>query len=73
MFWNKKTENQRFNEITFDISKLKIEMKELKEQIEKLEIKALEVKKLYHKKLNELYGENESKEKDIYKGVLLPE
>lgn len=67
----KKTENQKINELSYDVSRLKIELKDIRDAIEKLEIKALEVKKLYHKKLNDLYGQEDKKGKDIYNGVLL--
>ncbi len=70
------TENQKLNELIFEVNKLKIELKDIQNAIEKLEIKALESRKLYHKKLNELYGDKETsggKEEDIYSKVFLPE
>ena len=71
--WFRKQDNHRISELVFDMNKLKVELKDIQEQIQKLEIKALESRKLYHKKLNELYGDSAEKEKDIYNGVLLPE
>jgi hypothetical protein len=70
------TEKQRLNDALFEINKIKTELKDIQNTIEKLEIKALESRKLYHKKLKEIYGEEEpsgEKEKDIYKGVFLPD
>jgi len=70
------TEKQRLNDALFEINKIKIELKDIQNNIEKLEIKALESRKLYHKKLKELYGEKElsgEKEEDIYSKVFLPE
>ena len=70
-----KKENLVLREALFDINKLKIDIKDLQNQIDKLEIKALESRKLYYKKLKSIYGDNEiadtDKEKDIYSTMFL--
>lgn len=62
MFWQKK---QDISEVYKDIllrmqdkiAGIEREVKDLREQIEKLEIKALESRKIYHKKLKNMFGE----------------
>lgn len=56
-----------------EVGKIKKDLIDIKEALEKVEIKSLENRKLYHKKLKELYDKEEGETKDIYNGVLLKE
>lgn len=68
--------HKKVNDALFEINLIKIQIKDIQNSMDKLEIKALESRKLYHKKLKELYGDEEKsggKEEDIYSKVFLPE
>lgn len=59
----------KFSEELFMLHK---EMKELRNDLDKLEIKALESRKIYKKKLQQAFGDDESSESSG-NAVLLPE
>lgn len=47
--------------LTEKVTILESEIKNIKDSLEKLEIKALESRKVYHKKLQNLFGDEEKK------------
>jgi len=74
-FFKKTAENAQNTSLStlhLKVLELSQEIKGLKEQVEKLEIKALESRKLYHKKLKDLYSDEDVKsESNIKPSILL--
>ena len=60
-------------ELSDKMAEVTRELKQIKEDIEKLEIKALESRKIYHKKLKQEFGDDAKDEKSNSNPVLLPE
>lgn len=75
MFWRKNKEDpnqKKLIDLGIEFVKIQAEMKEIRDNLEKLEIKALESRKVYHQKLKKLYGEEEQKtENSIKESILL--
>lgn len=85
MFWNKKKEEEpsvqrKLVEFSDKIAELAREQKQMRDDIDKMEIKVLESRKVYGRKLKNLLGEEESSKeeeemqeaKSINNPVILP-
>lgn len=82
MFWNKKAPEEpsiqrKLAEFSDALADLTRQMKEVRNDLEKMEIKVLESRKVYQRKLKNLVGEEEEsskeeEEKSINTGVILP-
>ena len=70
MFFKKKSNIDLINIIS-RLDSLEKKLKEQQELIEKVEIKALESQKVYRRKLKNLVGEEEEKDKDLNKSIFL--
>lgn len=81
IFWNKKKEEEpstqkKLLEYSDAIAELRREIKDIKDNLEKMEIKVLESRKVYQRKLKNLVGDKEDEEmeeqKSINNPVILP-
>lgn len=74
-FFKEKTSPERkILELQDSVDQLGRIIKDIKNDIDKLEIKALESRKIYKKKLNQAFGDDEKDENiDSRTSVLLPE
>jgi MoxR-like ATPase len=67
-FWNNLFAEERINKkllsILDDMERIKRDLKEIRNDLDSLEIKALESRKIYKKKLSKLVGDEEKEEEE---------
>ena len=77
MFWNKKQpEEQSYQrklaEVNDQLADLTRQMKQIRDDLEKMEIKVLESRKVYQRKLKNLVGDEEETQMEETKGINNP-
>ena len=77
MFWNKKQPEEpsmqrKLIEFSDEIAALKRDMRDIRDNLEKMEIKVLESRKVYQRKLKNLVGDEEESQMEETKGINNP-
>jgi hypothetical protein len=77
MFWNKKqveepTYQRKLADINDQLADLTRQMKQIRDDLEKMEIKVLESRKVYQRKLKNLVGDEEETQMEESKGINNP-
>lgn len=77
MFWNKKQPEEpsmqrKLAEFSDSLADLTRQIKQIRDDLEKMEIKVLESRKVYQRKLKNLVGDDEKDEMEETKGINNP-